>query len=77
MISLIMAKNEELQKILFIWISLILISFKNYSIMIYLGRELVSPNFWSRQVTDLAWADYSQEGGNFFFATRRQKQKDK
>lgn len=45
--------------------------------MIYLGRDLVSPNFWSRQVTDLASADYSQEGGNFFFATRRQKQKDK
>lgn len=72
-----MAKNEELQKILFIWISLILISFKNYSIMIYLGCDLVSPNFWSRQVTDLAWADYSKEGGNFFFASRRQKQKDK
>lgn len=44
--------------------------------MIYLGCDLVSPNFWSRQVTDLARADYSKEGGNFFFASRRQKQKD-
>lgn len=70
-----MAKNEELQKILFIWISLILISFKKYSIMIYLGRDLVSPNFWSRQVTDLASADYSQEGGNFFFCHSAAKAK--
>lgn len=45
--------------------------------MTYLGCDLVSPNFWSGQITDLAWADYSKEGGNFLRPTRRQKQKDK
>lgn len=26
--------------------------------MIYLGCDLVSPNFWTRRVIDLAWANY-------------------
>lgn len=43
--------------------------------MIQLGCDLVSPNFWSGEITDLACADYSKEGGNFLPPTQGGKGK--